>query len=416
MKKFFNILSSLIISFLLLVILFNLPYGEIKVFFQDTFESIKNIFTDIGDNIIFQHTYESTNAYIKDVDYAVKQDKYELIIEFKQIDPNKLISIEINDATYDEFEVLTDQNENGIKITVDNLFNGNSFVKIIITSITTTEEVYQTAYETTLFSSVDYQLIELRKKSAVGITVRQRTFYGWNNIKWGSGVILSKEEIIKKDRFGNDTTYYEYIIITNSHVVEEGPNYRLRIHYDDYHNIYPKTYESIELLGIYTNKTDLAFIKLTSLDDSLVPLNDEQLLTKTPIQREVGEFVFLIGSPSDNSMPYGINFNTCRIGSIKKINIPVKLSNSDTLCKNGCNSIQTNAYLGPGSSGGGVYDANGKLVGIHFAGFEDYNYAFLIPIPQIIEAMEAILEPEPALYYETRSQPTSFFFLKMKIY
>lgn len=399
-----RILNWLITIFLILFILIKLPYGKIKDATNTLFNSIDEFIKNVG-NVVSVQENSSFDHHIKNITFFIEDDKCYAAFEFYTINPLDVSIITINDEDYyvDSFSY---QN-NFLVVDVSDLICENNITPLSVSKIYTKNHKEHISTLTTIFhKEINYQIIEQKKQSVVGIRTQKSAFFNTSST-WGSGIILSKNTIIKSNWF-SEYTMYEYLIVTNSHVVEKGNVYY--VYNKNENDEYPKKTglykpnETVELLGHYTEDTDLAFLILTTYNDFLIPLDDEQFITNETVPIETNDTVFLIGSPFISDKPA---FNSYKIGKIKETSAKIILADSD-LCKTGCESIKTSAYLGEGSSGGGLFDINGNLIGINFAGSENHEEAFAIPIKIVIDAY---LELLPQIQVK-RSLATSFFLSK----
>ncbi len=172
--------------------------------------------------------------------------------------------------------------------------------------------------------------IEELKKSVVQIYV-----YDINDeiIATGSGVVA----------FEND------VIITNAHVVEE--NYKLEVISEN------NTKYQVEGIIGYNKKKDIAILKLSD-SKKLKALDTKDSLA-------VGDDVIAIGSP------LGLK-NTVSNGILSGY------------FQDAIKVYQHTAPISPGSSGGALFDARGRLVGITYASIDGgQNINFAIPIKQV---------------------------------
>jgi S1-C subfamily serine protease len=147
-------------------------------------------------------------------------------------------------------------------------------------------------------------------------------------------------------------------IITNYHIIESSVDPR----YDGYSRVYviPGTDESTrhvaKIVG-YDPIFDLALLKIEKDHPTYIQLGDSDTLRR-------GEKVVAIGNP------IGLT-NTVTGGIISSIDRPFFQIG---------NAIQIDAALNPGNSGGALIDSDGYLVGIAFAGLEQFeNLNFAIP-------------------------------------
>ena len=147
----------------------------------------------------------------------------------------------------------------------------------------------------------------------------------------GSGVIVKKDDT------------YSYIV-TNFHVVENTS--RAVVSVGD-------TQVEAESVG-YDAKSDLAVIKIKKTDTTVADWGDSSNL-------HVGQWVAAIGSP------YGYE-QTLTTGIVSALYRSDVLSSSSSSLGGTTvytDMIQTDAAINPGNSGGGLFDAEGKLIGIN---------------------------------------------------
>lgn len=162
----------------------------------------------------------------------------------------------------------------------------------------------------------------------------------------GSGVILTRDGYI----------------VTNNHVVENAKDNGISVTLHD-----KKEYKA-KLIG-RDPLTDLALLKIEA--DNLSPAfigNSDSI--------KVGEYVWAIGNPM------GLNYTVTQgIVSAKSRGNLALMSAKDKYAVE--NFIQTDAAINPGNSGGGLYDMEGKLIGINSAiatNTGTFNgYGFAIP-------------------------------------
>lgn len=145
----------------------------------------------------------------------------------------------------------------------------------------------------------------------------------------GSGVIIDDD--------GN--------IVTNNHVVAGAGQGELRVTLSD-GRIFPAS-----IVGTDPT-TDLAVIRLDDAPDDLTPaaFGDSDDVT-------VGEAVLAVGNPLGLA-------NTATTGIVSALDRPVSTSEqggSDTVVTN---AIQIDAAVNPGNSGGPLFDAQGRVIGI----------------------------------------------------
>ena len=190
----------------------------------------------------------------------------------------------------------------------------------------------------------------------------------------GSGVIISNDGYI----------------LTNSHVIENANNITVRLANKE---------EYIATLVGNDLKTDIAVIKIETNDLKPVIIGDSDNLN-------IGDIVVAIGNP------LGQLGGSVTDGIISGINREVILDNY------AMNLIQTNAQVNKGNSGGGLFDANGNLIGIVVAKSADVSVegiGFAIPIVDAMVVAEQIIEhgyvvnrPQLGIYIEEVPIGSSF--------
>ena len=151
----------------------------------------------------------------------------------------------------------------------------------------------------------------------------------------GSGVIVKKDDT------------YSYIV-TNYHVVENTT--RAVVSVGD-------TQVEAESVG-YDSKSDLAVLKIKKTDTTVAEWGDSSNL-------HVGQWVAAIGSPYG----YEQTLTTGIVSALYRSDVLSSSSSSSSSSIGGTtvytDMIQTDAAINPGNSGGGLFDSEGKLVGIN---------------------------------------------------
>lgn len=310
-------------------------------------------------------TTKTTNSYIDTINYKLDDSSsfiYEVTIKLKT--NYELEKIKINNS------YLPVEKTNDVKV-YSFILAPNFF--IIETEQTYTIQEFVSVHKTipiyfnfTIYKDIDFNTILEKEKSIVGVSLGRT---------WGSGIIIEKNKTTKTNIFGKEKSVYEYLILTAQHVVKR--NLKISIHYNNTYN----TYGDVKILGVYTDNSDLALLKLTTKDGSLIPLDDQQFINNESIDYNVGDTVFSIGSPMNKK----IAFNAVSSGVIINKNEQIMLKEERRL------AIKTTATLGSGSSGGALFDKNGNLIGLNFAGDSNNNYGFAVPIEIILQAKNIIL-------------------------
>jgi len=163
----------------------------------------------------------------------------------------------------------------------------------------------------------------------------------------------------------------EGYIITNNHVVEDAEEIKVVL--------FDRREMKAEIIAT-DPPSDIAVIKVTPSGLTTVELGNSEKL-------KVGEWVVAIGSP------FGLHLNhTVTAGIVSAV------GRNDVISHNNFEDfIQHDAAINPGNSGGGLFNLNGKLVGINAAiatdGFSRGNagVGFAIPINMVKRVMEDLI-------------------------
>lgn len=232
--------------------------------------------------------------------------------------------------------------------------------------------------------------IAIEKSEASVITVVQT-----RNNMLSSPVSLGSAVVVKcqpKDSKGNDTedniSYYEYLAVTNRHVVVTSSNYITN-------NLVAYVGSDNKLITTkvvsYSDKEDLALISFSSS----IYIPAAKLADTTSLKR--GSFVVAIGTP------YDIGFDGTATFGI--ISYPLRYVEEDVFVL-GSTSYQTcevayiqhDAAINPGNSGGGLFDIEGNLLGINTMKIQSStsniieNMGFSIPTHIVVEIFKEYLE------------------------
>lgn len=173
----------------------------------------------------------------------------------------------------------------------------------------------------------------------------------------------------------------EYYVITCHHMISGGGNMTLSLPDANMRNLgdpdYNKAYQFTGVVGsqVYADnsltlvggdkETDIAVLKIRTagkavdIDTAKMPISDYQMA--------YGEEVFAIGNPS------GYAPMTFMAGNISYLNRKVKINEVGFM-----NLVQIDAMINHGSSGGGLYNYYGELIGITNGGNDEFrgiNYA-----------------------------------------
>ena len=197
------------------------------------------------------------------------------------------------------------------------------------------------------------QIIELAAPSVVGIDiVTPVTYWGrtYEAEGSGSGVILSNDGYIA----------------TCAHVVENASKIKVTLNDDT-------SYEAT-VVGA-DKRNDLAIIKVEASGLIAAEIGDSDMLT-------VGEDVIAIGNP------LGELRGTATSGIVSALRRPVNVEGTEM------ELVQTDAAISPGNSGGGLFNASGKLIGIVNAKASGNNaegLGFAIPVNNVIGEINDLL-------------------------
>jgi len=201
------------------------------------------------------------------------------------------------------------------------------------------------------------EIVEKCAPSIVGIDVKTTTnsfWYGSDTVTTGSGSGI----IIREDGY----------IITNHHVIEGAEAVTVYLHDDT-------EYEAT-LVG--TDKaTDLAVIKIDAANLTAAEMGSSASLM-------VGEDVVAIGNP------LGELRGTATNGIVSALSRDIKFSDGTEM-----NLLQTNAAINPGNSGGGLFDSEGKLIGIvnaKVASSSTEGLGFAIPVDNAKQVIADLMD------------------------
>ncbi len=197
------------------------------------------------------------------------------------------------------------------------------------------------------------QICEIAAPSVVGIDVIAPVTY-WGRVYEtegsGSGVILTTDGYIA----------------TCAHVVDGASSIKVTLNDDT-------TYEAT-VVGS-DSRNDLAIIKIGAENLVAAEIGDSNMLT-------VGEDVIAIGNP------LGELRGTATSGIISALRRPVVIDSVEM------ELVQTDAAISPGNSGGGLFNASGRLIGIVNAKASGNNaegLGFAIPINDVLSEINDLL-------------------------
>lgn len=167
---------------------------------------------------------------------------------------------------------------------------------------------------------------------------------------WSVRVFDDKREVVSS---GSAVVIGQGLVITNCHVIDKGHDFVVRRE-----NVF-----YVAELGARDDERDLCQLRIANFYAPAVPIAPAAEL-------RVGVKAYAIGSPRglENTLSDGIVSGVRRNRS------------------GGIEAIQTTAPISPGSSGGGLFDARGRLIGITtFLIKESQNLNFAVPAAWIAE-------------------------------
>ena len=203
------------------------------------------------------------------------------------------------------------------------------------------------------------QIVEMSAPSVVGIdTITTATtnsyWYGYGQSYEvpgsGSGVVLTEDGYIA----------------TCAHVVDGAKSVKVTLNDD--------TSYDATIVGTDA-KNDIAIIKIEATGLTPAVVGDSETLT-------VGSEVIAIGNP------LGELRGTATAGIISAVNRTIEVEGQTMTL------VQTDAAISPGNSGGGLFDATGKLIGIVNAKVSDSRaegLGFAIPVNSVLDEINDLL-------------------------
>ena len=202
------------------------------------------------------------------------------------------------------------------------------------------------------------QIASVASPSVVAITTEQmsssQTWFGGYYVQSGagSGVIISQDGYI----------------LTCAHVVSGATSVKVQLDGSD---------ESYDATIVGQDSTsDIAVLKIDATGLTPAVIGDSDALA-------VGEVAVAVGNP------LGTLSNTVTDGVVSALNRQVTVQDNDMTL------IQTDASISPGNSGGGLFNANGELIGIVNAKSsysEAEGIGFAIPINTAMEIGQQLIE------------------------
>ena len=199
----------------------------------------------------------------------------------------------------------------------------------------------------TIYDVEDAIMIASEKASSSVVAIMESSL---SSQSLGSAVVCKRvpyanDEIVSED--AANITHYEYFAITNEHVVNGIMSFQYRVFISD--RISDPSYQTSNVTVIEKDEDlDLAIIKFkSSVYIEIATIKNSNGLKK-------GQIVIAIGTPM--SIDY---FNTITHGVISH---PYRYTKFDDF---GGYYIQHDASINPGNSGGGLFNVEGKLIGIN---------------------------------------------------
>lgn len=231
------------------------------------------------------------------------------------------------------------------------------------------------------------QVIQNTSSSSSGITIQQTKSTGSSiKVKDYSDVVdktaNSVVEIVTESRSNGNSPFSQYVaegagsgvimsedgyIITNQHVVDGASSIKVTLRNG-------KSYDA-KLIG-EDEESDLAVLKIEASGLTPATFGDSSTL-------QVGDAAIAIGNP------LGELGGTVTTGIISATDRQIEIQNKTMTL------LQTDAAINAGNSGGGLFDANGNLIGIVDAkvsseGVEGLGFA--IPISNALDTINELIE------------------------
>ncbi len=183
--------------------------------------------------------------------------------------------------------------------------------------------------------------MEVFRKVAPSIVVVLALDRNGRVVSQGSGVVVAEEQVV-----------------TNCHVVEKAA--RIAVRFASSAEV-PKSLRATGLLAVKDREFDLCFLFVDELSglaaSSVARLGSAKALS-------VGQEVYAVGAPA------GLELSLSR-GIVSQLR--------GVSARRGAPLVQTDAAVSPGSSGGGLFNGNGELVGITTFKWRGENLNFALP-------------------------------------
>jgi serine protease Do len=245
------------------------------------------------------------------------------------------------------------------------------------------------------FQNAVQTAIERVERSVIGISHKDRNLA---TMSIGSGVVYERKTNLvdptKDETAPNNIKDYTYHAITNRHVVQDDDGNTLNLYaYMGYEDVEVEA----DLIG-KDPKVDLAVITFTTRV-MLEPVEFADIDNADPSKRDEikkGSFAIAIGNPDGYEY-----FGSATMGIISA---PIRYMADDTDNDNTVDFygeyIQHDVAINPGNSGGGLFNLEGKLIGINTLKLVDSTIegmGFAIPINIIRKLVFEYLVPGQAI-------------------
>ncbi|MEA5085362.1 MAG: stalk domain-containing protein [Lachnospiraceae bacterium] len=322
MRKFMKFLAVALLSFLFCVPVFA-QQGDISVYLNNS-----QMTFDTQPQIINNTTMVPLRAIFESMDYDVYWDDDTKTVT--GINNENIIQLTINNSTaYKNGESILLQ-------TPPQINNGTTLVplRFIAESASATVNWDETTSTVYIFTSENYadNINEVENKNVSEEELKKTTVLINTNQWQGSGVILSSDGYIA----------------TNFHVVENASLIRVEF-YD--RSIYSG---KVHIAG-YDTARDLVILKIDANNLTYAAIGNSD-------EVEIGESVTAIGSPN------GV-LNVVSTGKVTDKNDFI---------------ISSSAYITGGSSGGGLFNSKGEVIGIN-SSYDTIEHYMAIPINFVSE-------------------------------
>lgn len=224
----------------------------------------------------------------------------------------------------------------------------------------TTNNVTNKVVDVEDFTITDFEdavqiAIEKAEASVISVTHTEGSFLG-STKSLGSAVVLKRQgKNAAGENVEGKVAYYEYLAVTNRHVVATSKNTitnNLLVYVGN-----DKTMISSEVVA-YSDKEDLALISFKS--SIYIPV--ATLADTTNLKR--GSFVVAIGTPYDIEFSGTTTFGIVSY-PLRYLEEEVFVLGRDSYQTCEVGYIQHDASINSGNSGGGLFDMEGNLLGIN---------------------------------------------------